>query len=72
MTARFKLRWRDLGSPTEPGICEYKGRSIHVARLDIVQAGGNPDTICTVNCLSPYFGPPKYLVGLVESRAQFA
>ena len=69
MTERFTLRWSDLGCPTEPGICAYEGRSIHVGRLHIAQAAGNPNAICTVNCVCPYFGPPKYLVGLVEGRA---
>ena len=69
MTQRFRLRWSDLGCPTEPGTCEYQGMSIHVGRILIEEAGGNPDTICTVKCVSPYFGPPKYVVGSIERRS---
>jgi len=69
MTRRFQLRWSDLGCPTEPGTCEYEGKSIHVGPIHIAEAGGNPDAICTVACVSPYFRPPKFLVASIEGRS---
>jgi len=72
MTERFKLRWSDLGCPSEPGAFEYQGRSIHVGPGHIATAAGNPNAICTVTCVSPYFGPPKYSVGLIDVRSPIA
>jgi hypothetical protein len=67
---RFKIRWNDLGCPTEPGNYEYQGNLVKVTRGNIEAAGGNPDAICTLICFTPISGPSSWVLGSIDSDPQ--
>jgi hypothetical protein len=44
---QIKIRWRDLGSPTQPGEYRYGLDMVRVTVGDIELAKGNPDAVFT-------------------------
>jgi hypothetical protein len=62
---QIKVRWDDLGSPTQPGTYRYGSHMVEVTPGDIKLANGNPDTLFTA--IHPDFfsdGTPYLLTGV--------
>ena len=47
MKHTMRIRWSDLGSPTEPGHYFYGEHTVRVRRGDIELANGNPNAVFT-------------------------
>jgi hypothetical protein len=62
---QIKIRWGDLGSPTEPGEYRYGLDMVRVTLGDIELAKGNPEAVFTA--IHPDFYSDKpYLLTHVE------
>jgi hypothetical protein len=67
MEKRFTIRWRELGSPTEPGYYSFaEGKRVRVRQHNIYAAEGNPDAICVIMCGNPLAEDPKYALGSID------
>ena len=53
---QIKIRWGDLGSPTQPGQYRYGPDMVEVTPGDIKLANGNPDAVFIA--IHPDFYPP--------------
>jgi len=62
---QIKIRWRDLGSPTQPGEYRYGLDMVLVTVGDIELAKGNPDAVFTAIHPDFYSGKP-YILTCVE------
>jgi hypothetical protein len=66
METTFKILWRDLGCPIEPGSYPFAGKLIRVRQHHIDTAAGNPDAVCTVVCADPLSDDPKYGLASID------
>ena len=64
---RLRIRWDDLGRPTEPCTREYNGELVSVREQDIVAAQGNPDAVFTATRFRPWTGREYYRLGSVQT-----
>jgi len=55
---QISIRWRDLGSPVQPGTYHCGAHVVEVTPGDIHLAAGNPDAVFTA--IHPDFYPPDY------------
>ena len=69
MSDRLKIRWSELGCPTEPGMYAYQGDPIRVTRTHIEAARENADAICIVVRLKPFIGPMSCVLSSIVSEA---
>ena len=63
---RVKIRWGELGQPTEPCIREHKGDLVEVRQRDIDVAAANPDAVFTASRVRLWTGPAYYRLGEVS------
>src|SRR5215213_10406507 len=63
---RLKIRWADLGQPTEPCIRDYNGDIVEVRQRDIDAVVGNPDAVFAVSLFRLWTGPTYYRLGDVN------
>ena len=64
----FNIFWRDVGCPIEPGTYIFAGKSIRVRQINIEEAVGNAEAVCTVMGVTPPVGATKYyLLGTTEA-----
>ena len=63
---RLRIRWDDLGRPTQPCTREYNGELIEVRQRDIQAADGNPNAVFTASRFRLWTGPAYYRLGEVE------
>jgi hypothetical protein len=63
---QIKIRWGDLGAPTQPGQYRYGQNMVEVSAGDIKLAQGNPDAVFIA--IHPDFYPPEtpYLLTGIE------
>jgi len=62
----WKIRWDELGQPTQPCVREYNGDLIDVRQRDIDLARGNPDAVFAVSRFRLWTGPEYYRLGKVQ------
>jgi hypothetical protein len=67
---QIKVRWGDLGSPTQPGRYRYGPDMVEVTPGDIKLAMGNPDTVFTAIHPDFYSDEAPYLLTGVEIRSR--
>jgi hypothetical protein len=58
----IKVRWGDLGSPTQPGNYRYGLHTVQVTPADIKLARGNPDAVFTAIHPDFYSADTPYLL----------
>jgi hypothetical protein len=63
---RYRVRWKELGCPTEPGTYNWNGKPVQIMGVHIQAAGRNPDAICTLICWMPGGGSELCVAGEVE------
>jgi hypothetical protein len=63
---KIKVRWGDLGSPTQPGTYRFGVGLVRVTIGDIEVANGNPDAIFTAIHPDFYSDDTPYLLTHVE------
>jgi hypothetical protein len=63
---KIKIRWGDLGSPTQPGNYRYALDMVSVTLGDIELAKGNPDAVFTAIHPDFYSDETPYLLTHVE------
>jgi hypothetical protein len=63
-------RWDDLGQPTSPCTCEYRGELVQVRQKDIEAAQGNPNAMFALRRFRPWTGPEYYLLGSLQGLGQ--
>jgi hypothetical protein len=63
---RLRIRWDDLGRPTEPCTREYNGELIDVRQRDIAAAQGNPNAVFIATRFRPWTGREYYRLGSVQ------
>ena len=63
---RLKIRWGELGQPTEPCFREYNGDLVEVRQRDIDVAAANPDAVFTASRVRLWTGPAYYRLGEVS------
>jgi hypothetical protein len=68
---QIKVRWGDLGSPTEPGTYRYGLDMVEVTPGDIKLAGGNPDTLFTAIHPDFYSEQTPYLLTGIDLVSGF-
>ena len=61
-TIEIKIRWGDLGSPTQPGHYRYGLDMVEVTPGDIKLARGNPDAVFTAIHPDSYSAETPYLL----------
>ena len=67
MTETFNILWRDVGCPIEPGNYDFAGKSIRVRQINIDEAAGDPEAVCTVVAITPLLGEIMYyILGTVD------
>jgi hypothetical protein len=62
---RLRIRWGDLGCPTEPCILEYQGELIEIRQSEIDAAKANPDVVFTASRFQTWTGPSYYRLGIL-------
>ena len=67
---QIKVRWGDLGSPTQPGRYRYGPDMVEVTPGDIKLARGNPDTVFTAIHPDFFSDETPYLLTGVEIRSR--
>lgn len=70
-TTQFNIRWADIGCPTEPGLYDYEGKSIHVKQVHIDATRGRPEALCTVVVFTPLKGPTTYGLGGIDPDPRY-
>ena len=63
---RLRIRWDELGQPTQPCIREYNGDLVDVRQRDIDLARGHPDAVFTASRFRLWTGPAYYRLGTVQ------
>src|SRR4051812_43488946 len=63
---RLRIKWDDLGCPTQPCTREYKGELVEVRQRDIEAANGNADAVFTASQFRLWGRPVYYRLGAVE------
>jgi hypothetical protein len=63
---KIRIRWGDLGSPTQPGNYRHGLDVVHVMIGDINLAKGNPDAVFTAIRPDFYSDGTPYLLTYVE------
>ena len=63
---QIKVRWGDLGSPTQTGIYRCGAHVIEVTPGDIKLANGNPETVFTAIHLDFFSESAPFLLSGVE------
>ena len=63
---QIKVRWGDLGSPTQPGIYRFGSHMVEVTPGDIKLAKGNPDAVFIAIHPEFYSDEMPYLLTGVE------
>jgi hypothetical protein len=63
---QIKVRWGDLGSPTQPGIYRFGSDMVEVTPGDIKLAKGNPDAVFIAIHPEFYSDETPYLLTGVE------
>ena len=72
MSDRLKIRWSEIGCPTEPGTYAYQGDPIRVTRTHIEAAKQNADPICVVVRIRPFIGRISYALSSIISEPENA
>jgi hypothetical protein len=67
---QIKVRWGDLGSPTQPGKYRHASDTVEVTPGDIKLARGNPDTVFTAIHPDFFSDETPYLLTGVEIRSR--
>jgi hypothetical protein len=67
---QIKIRWGDLGSPTQPGNYRYGRDMVSVLLEDIELAKGDPDAVFTAIHPDFYSDEAPYLLTQVEFPGQ--
>ena len=63
---RLRIRWHDLGCPTQPCTREYNGELVEVRQRDIEAADDNPNAVFAASRFQVWTGPAFYWLGEVE------
>ncbi|HEY0565020.1 MAG TPA: hypothetical protein VGC88_05520 [Terriglobales bacterium] len=63
---RLRIKWDDIGCPTQPCTREYKGEIVEVRQCDIEAANGNPNAVFTASQFRLWGGPSYYRLGFVD------
>src|SRR5215217_4488833 len=63
---RLRVRWGDLGCPTEPYVLEYQGGLIEVRQREIDAAKANPDVVFTAARFRTWSGPSYLSLGILH------
>jgi len=63
---RLRIRWGDLGCPTEPCVLEYQGDLIEVRQREIDAAKANPDVVFTAARFQTWTGPSYFRLGILH------
>jgi hypothetical protein len=66
----IKIRWGDLGSPTQPGNYRYGPDMVSVMLADIELAKGNPDAVFTAIHPEFFSAETPYIISHVEFPGQ--
>jgi hypothetical protein len=67
---RIRVRWSDLGSPTQAGTYDYGIHRIGVTLGDIERSNGNPDAVFTAIHPDFYSREAPFLLTYVEFPSQ--
>jgi hypothetical protein len=67
---RTRVRWSDLGSPTEAGTYRYGVHLFDVMLGDIERANGNPDAVFTAIHPDFYSSDAPFLLTYIEFPGQ--
>jgi hypothetical protein len=68
MSERLKIRWNDIGSPTEPGLYDYQGQPVRVARTHIEAAKQEDNPICVMVRIRPFVGRESYALSSIVAE----